>query len=61
MHTTTRSPEIVAEHAVLPDTVGADVVTLAVAIAEAVTVVPVAVEIAEDSVSVAQVPEQPLV
>ena len=38
---------------------GADVVTLAVEIVETLTVVPVAVEIAEDSVVASQVPEHP--
>ena len=65
MHTTTTSPEIVTEHAVFPVMdVGADVdpetTAVAVAIAEAVTVVPVAVEIAEDNEAASQLPEHPL-
>jgi len=59
-----RRPEIVAELAVLPvsavgPAVGADVVTVAVAIVETMTVVLVVAEIASASVLVVQVPEHP--
>ena len=59
-----RSPEIVAEFAVLPvavvgAAVGANVVTVAVASVETLTVVLVVAEIAEASVLVVQVPEHP--
>jgi len=60
VHTTPRNTEIAAEVAVFPVmVVGADVVTLAVASVETVTVVPVAVAILAASVVAVQVPEHP--
>ena len=59
MHTTPRNAEIAAEVAVFPDSVGASVVTLAVAIVETMIVVPIAVAILAASVVLVQVPEHP--
>lgn len=61
MHTTPRNTEIAAEVAGFPDTVGAAVVTLAVAIVSTVIVAPVVTYAlnAVSSVVVVQVPEHP--